>query len=325
MGEADRRSGPVRALDAARQAVTAEPNSRNILHTLAAILAERGEVLEARKTDWDSMAAGGAREPNGADLYVHGRILEQLGLDADAIAAYRKVPKRSELTPGSDSLASRRLSALGAARVKNSARHEARAARSRRRRRRAACSRPGTLGSREVGRIRREQRAMREHALEALRDRVGPREILGDAVLRSRVKQTANRAASPSSRHAMAAGIVGEAGEVLLAIGRLGDEHAIEQELHTDMGDGAARASRAAARHASLPSSSRISAEDRGQAVKCAHRSRDGGRCRGQSRARSPPSAASRAPLIVAKSGSIAPSTQPWVGFDQLATAACPK
>jgi hypothetical protein len=30
-------------------------------------------------------------------------------------------------------------------------------------------------------------------------------------------------------------------------------------------------------------------------------------------------------PLIVAKSGSIAPSTQPLVGFDQLATAACPK
>ena len=106
------------ALDAARQAVTAEPGNRNVLHTLASILAEQGEVLEARKMDWDSMEADGAREPGGEDLYVHGRILEQLGLDADAIAAYRKIPKRVPLAPGSYDLATRRLRVLGATPVK---------------------------------------------------------------------------------------------------------------------------------------------------------------------------------------------------------------
>ncbi|NVB81392.1 MAG: DUF3857 domain-containing protein [Kofleriaceae bacterium] len=103
------------ALDDARQAVTFDPKNRNTLHTLASILAERGEVLEALKTDWESMAVAGVREPGGEDYYVHGRILEQIGLSADAIASYRKVKKPTTLTPGSYVLANRRLNALGAA------------------------------------------------------------------------------------------------------------------------------------------------------------------------------------------------------------------
>jgi tetratricopeptide (TPR) repeat protein len=98
----------------ARRAITLDGDARNILNTIAAIEAETKEVAEAKDNLDKSMRGSEDDAPQGGDWYVHGRIVEQLGLTDDAIAAYRKVTsKHLSFTPDSDELAARRLKLLG--------------------------------------------------------------------------------------------------------------------------------------------------------------------------------------------------------------------
>jgi hypothetical protein len=55
-------------------------------------------------------------KPDPSNLYVHARIVEQLGYTDDAIALYRQVKPESSagsFAPGAAQLAARRLKALG--------------------------------------------------------------------------------------------------------------------------------------------------------------------------------------------------------------------
>jgi len=84
----------------------------NLLNTAAAIEAEQGDLaashghVEAGRDVFET--------PTFGDYYVHGRILEQLGLADDATTSYRKIktPKYSPLMPDSFELATKRLAAL---------------------------------------------------------------------------------------------------------------------------------------------------------------------------------------------------------------------
>jgi len=99
----------------ARKAIQLDGDAHNILNTIAAIEAETKEVADAKDNLDKSMRGSEDDPPEGGDWYVHGRILEQLGLADDAIVAYRKVTsKHLSLVPDSDELAARRLKALGA-------------------------------------------------------------------------------------------------------------------------------------------------------------------------------------------------------------------
>jgi tetratricopeptide (TPR) repeat protein len=104
------------ALELARKAVDKAPRSYGSVNTLAAIEAERGELDGAIRDNWKAMALRNSADPEGGDWYVVGRIEEQLGLAADAAAAYKRVtkPKFDQLL-SIYTLAQRRLAALGAA------------------------------------------------------------------------------------------------------------------------------------------------------------------------------------------------------------------
>lgn len=104
------------AVALAQKAIDLADNDANALHTLASIEAELGELTSAAKHLGESMVAGNEDNPSNATLYVHARVLEQLGLTDDAIAAYRKAQqrtkKRDSAMPDSAELAERRLKAL---------------------------------------------------------------------------------------------------------------------------------------------------------------------------------------------------------------------
>ncbi len=102
------------ALSDAQKSVQAEPDQPNSLHTLASIEAELGKLVDASKHVIASADGGKEVAPSEATLYVHGRILEQLGMTADAIAVYRRIPAstRPSAIPDSNELAARRLKAL---------------------------------------------------------------------------------------------------------------------------------------------------------------------------------------------------------------------
>jgi tetratricopeptide (TPR) repeat protein len=98
-------------LGLARRALQAEPRSYGIVNTVAALEAAAGELEAARADNWKAIAQRPRGEPLDPDWYVAGRIDEQLGLTADAIAAYNRVGK----SPGSFStydFAQQRLAAL---------------------------------------------------------------------------------------------------------------------------------------------------------------------------------------------------------------------
>lgn len=99
----------------ARKAVQLAADDASALNTLAAILAEVGELGEARQHLLKSMEVKGDERPDDADLYVHGRILEQLGLAQDALALYRltKATQSTSFIPQSHDFAKRRMKALG--------------------------------------------------------------------------------------------------------------------------------------------------------------------------------------------------------------------
>jgi tetratricopeptide (TPR) repeat protein len=100
------------ALELARKAAQATPNSRAIVNTLAAIEAELGDLDRAVHDNWKSMELSGLVEPGAPDWYVAGRIYEQLGLTADAIAAYKRIAKSIGVGVTSYSLAQNRLAAM---------------------------------------------------------------------------------------------------------------------------------------------------------------------------------------------------------------------
>jgi tetratricopeptide (TPR) repeat protein len=100
----------------ARKAVElSERRSRPELNTLAAVLADRGKVAEARDVLVESWRWMGVDGPQVSDFYVLGRIAEQVGRRAEAIDFYRKEPA---LPPGASPelsaylLAQKRLAVL---------------------------------------------------------------------------------------------------------------------------------------------------------------------------------------------------------------------
>jgi tetratricopeptide (TPR) repeat protein len=79
------------ALELARKAVDREPKEAGYLTALAALEAEHGDLDRAIQDGRKAMELRSAIEPDAGDWYVIGRIDEQLGLTADAVAAYKRV------------------------------------------------------------------------------------------------------------------------------------------------------------------------------------------------------------------------------------------
>jgi tetratricopeptide (TPR) repeat protein len=104
-----------KALDAAQQVNMTTKNSKySYLHTLACLDAVRGDTTDARQLLLEAMKAANLEEPNAEIWYGFGRIYEQYGVSAAAIAAYTRVENHaSQDDPiGSYVLAQRRLAAL---------------------------------------------------------------------------------------------------------------------------------------------------------------------------------------------------------------------
>ena len=80
-----------KALEYARQAVTANPESYPALNTLAVVYAEQGKSSEARDTLLQSLDKGND-DLGPADWYVVGRIAESHGIRDVAVDAYRQIP-----------------------------------------------------------------------------------------------------------------------------------------------------------------------------------------------------------------------------------------
>ncbi len=100
----------------ARRAVQLDAKEPHTANTLAAIEAELGELQQANQHLATSLEGNHKPKPVDADLYVHARVLEQLGYADDAIAIYRKLKPNQEgfdFIPDSAQLAAKRLKALG--------------------------------------------------------------------------------------------------------------------------------------------------------------------------------------------------------------------
>lgn len=81
---------PPTAIDEARRAMELEPESPSIIHTLATLYAETGQLNEAYELLAKLMAKDITRPPEPSAFYVHGRIAEHLGLTRAAADAYRR-------------------------------------------------------------------------------------------------------------------------------------------------------------------------------------------------------------------------------------------
>jgi tetratricopeptide (TPR) repeat protein len=104
------------ALELARKALDKAPREGGFVNTLAAIEAEIGDPGQAIHDNWKAMGLRGVSEPGADDWYVIGRIYEQLGLTADATAAYKRVTKiKVDQLISTHAMAQRRLSAMAAA------------------------------------------------------------------------------------------------------------------------------------------------------------------------------------------------------------------
>ncbi|BDU71789.1 DUF3857 domain-containing protein [Mesoterricola silvestris] len=105
-------------VDLARRALLLQAQKNGAAqHTLASILAERGEVEEALDIFLKETGALGKEEPRSQDWYLAGRIAEQFGEPAAAAACYKRVtpdPDREEAEGDSCfALAARRMKAMG--------------------------------------------------------------------------------------------------------------------------------------------------------------------------------------------------------------------
>ena len=98
-----------------KQAAQLAPKSHNVLNTAAAAEVEVGELSAGKEHLDASMDVNDVPLPEDADLYVHGRLLEQLGFVDDAIAVYRRIKPDTGINfvPNCGELAQRRLKALG--------------------------------------------------------------------------------------------------------------------------------------------------------------------------------------------------------------------
>ena len=108
----EREGGP--DVENAQRAAQAQ-NSMQALHTLGCAYAEIGKTREAREVLLQSMAARNLAEPNSDFWYAFGRIAEQYGERAIALADYAKVkpPEDESLTyQSSYELAQHRIKAL---------------------------------------------------------------------------------------------------------------------------------------------------------------------------------------------------------------------
>lgn len=101
-------------IDSARTAVQLEQH-RFHRHTLAAVLAEAGQLPEARQLVLQLMEERAAQTPDSEEWYVFGRIAEQYGERDSAVAYYRNVKLGKGLLPQETSfgLAQQRIAALG--------------------------------------------------------------------------------------------------------------------------------------------------------------------------------------------------------------------
>jgi len=102
------------ALEVAQKAQALAPSSTNALHTLASIEAETGDLVNAWKHAVDAFTRTAEGAEGTAALYVHGRILEAVGLKDDAIATYKKTKRdpQAGVFPDSYELAQKRLKKL---------------------------------------------------------------------------------------------------------------------------------------------------------------------------------------------------------------------
>jgi tetratricopeptide (TPR) repeat protein len=104
------------ALVIGRKSVQLAKDNPHAANTVAAIEAELGELDEANEHLLMSVRANDRPKPGDADVYVHARVLEQLGYVDDAVALYRQIKRDSHgfgFTPEAWELAARRLKALG--------------------------------------------------------------------------------------------------------------------------------------------------------------------------------------------------------------------
>jgi transglutaminase-like putative cysteine protease/tetratricopeptide (TPR) repeat protein len=109
----DRPGGP--DIDTAVRAVQLSNNAPAILHTLACVYAEAGKTKEAREVLLQAMEATALEEPTGNYWYAFGRIAEQYGERAIALADYAKVTAPQNPLQDPDStyrLAQRRIALL---------------------------------------------------------------------------------------------------------------------------------------------------------------------------------------------------------------------
>ncbi len=103
-------------LKRSEHAILLKPKSPPILHTLAALEAEAGDVHNARIVLLQAMKYWGIDEPNAQCWYVLGRIAEDLGLPEVAREDYSKYNKPAILSPDDTyNLVQRRLAALATA------------------------------------------------------------------------------------------------------------------------------------------------------------------------------------------------------------------
>lgn len=104
---------PAVALPIARRAAV-DAKEPAALNTLAALEAEVGELAAAVEDQRAVLELRNGGPPEDADWYVAGRIYEQLGLPADAIAAYQRISSPTVARLSAYQLAQRRLAVLRA-------------------------------------------------------------------------------------------------------------------------------------------------------------------------------------------------------------------
>lgn len=101
-------------LDLARKGVEAARRlNKASLHTLATVLAERGEIEEASRVLREKLGLGGTSALADEDYYVLGRMTEAWGAPEAALTVYRSIePRPREGASSMAALAARRIQAL---------------------------------------------------------------------------------------------------------------------------------------------------------------------------------------------------------------------
>jgi len=110
-----RGEAPDRALDYARRSLLMVPGNSAAQHTLASILAERGETTASLEMLRKVLASEDSPSPREEEWYVFGRIAEQFGEKEAAKACYLRLKEPKEALARPEScyvLAQRRLALM---------------------------------------------------------------------------------------------------------------------------------------------------------------------------------------------------------------------